>query len=38
MHAIRMIETKRDADSALDLDVSRLEEQIATRAIVGIHD
>jgi len=38
MHAIRMIETKRDADSALDLDVSRLEEQIATRAIAGMHD
>jgi len=33
MHAIRMIDSKRECDNTLDLDVTRLEDQISTRAV-----
>ena len=35
MHAIKMIESKREADSSLDLDVSRLEDQISIRGVAA---
>lgn len=35
MHAIRMIDSKRELDTTLDLDVTRLEDQISTHAAVA---
>ncbi|MCH7545265.1 MAG: chromosomal replication initiator protein DnaA [Planctomycetes bacterium] len=33
MHAIRMIDSKRERDNTLDMDVTRLEDQISTRVV-----
>ncbi|MCZ6835675.1 MAG: chromosomal replication initiator protein DnaA [Planctomycetota bacterium] len=38
MHAIKMVDTKRENDTSLDLDVSRLEEQIASRPMASINE
>ncbi len=38
MHAIRMIDSKREFDNTLDLDVTRLEDQISTRAVGSFNE
>lgn len=38
MHAVRMIETKRELDPSLDLDVTRLEDQISMNPAVAFHE